>query len=116
MQAARKYTLKNLGPARHVIGWKIDRDRASRTLTISHPSYVSSILAEDNITSRQASPTTMMDTQELGRADENETVMDQRKNPYAKVLGSLHYLADSTRPDIAHAVGFLGRHAHNPTA
>jgi hypothetical protein len=74
---ARKYMLRNLGPARHVIGWKIDRDRASRTLNISQPSYVRSILADYNITSRQASPTHMINTHEIDRANEKENVLDQ---------------------------------------
>jgi Reverse transcriptase (RNA-dependent DNA polymerase) len=32
---ARKYTLKNLGPVGHVLGWKVDRDRTAHTHHLS---------------------------------------------------------------------------------
>jgi hypothetical protein len=65
---AGKYTLKNLGPARHVLGCKIDRDRIARTLTISQPSYIRAILSEYNITPRKAASTPMIDTIDLTKA------------------------------------------------
>jgi hypothetical protein len=111
---AGKYTLKNLGPARHVLGWKIDRDRLARTLTILQPSYVRAILSENNITPRQAAPSPMIDKIDLTKAKDDEQSLYQRTHSFSKLLVSLRYLADSTPLDIAYPIGFLRRHAQNP--
>lgn len=37
------------------------------------------------------------------------------QSEYAKVIGSLMYLMNSTRPDIAYAVSRLSRYTHNPS-
>ena len=36
------------------------------------------------------------------------------KVPYASAIGSLMYAMVYTRPDIAHAVGFVSRYMNNP--
>lgn len=36
------------------------------------------------------------------------------ESQYAQILGSLMYLMNSTRPDIAYAVGRLSRYTQNP--
>jgi hypothetical protein len=38
-----------------------------------------------------------------------------RTNSFRTQTPSLRYLTDATRPDIAYAVGFLGRYSHEPT-
>jgi len=41
--------------------------------------------------------------------------LNTSRHDYKALIGSLRYLADSTRPDIAFIVGYLGRSAHKPT-
>ena len=36
------------------------------------------------------------------------------QNEYARVIGSLMYLTNCTRPDLAHAVNVLSRYTSNP--
>ena len=38
---------------------------------------------------------------------------DMKSVPYASAVGSLMYAMVATRPDIAHAVGVIGRFMHN---
>ena len=46
---------------------------------------------------------------------ENDLENESMKNiPYASVVGSLMYAQVCTRPDIAYAVGVLGRYQSNP--
>ncbi|KAL4376717.1 hypothetical protein GQ457_02G017480 [Hibiscus cannabinus] len=51
----------------------------------------------------------------LNQCPKNEFEREQMKNiPYASVVGSLMYAQVCTRPDIAFAVGMLGRYQSNP--
>ena len=51
----------------------------------------------------------------LNQCPKNDFEREQMKNiPYASVVGSLMYAQVCTRPDIAFAVGILGRYQSNP--
>ena len=51
----------------------------------------------------------------LNQCPKNDFEREQMKNiPYASVVGSLMYAQVCTRPDIAFAVGMLGRYQSNP--
>ena len=45
--------------------------------------------------------------------EQSQTARSNETLPYRNLVGSLMFLASQTRPDIAYAVGMLGRHAHN---
>jgi hypothetical protein len=47
--------------------------------------------------------------------DEEAEDFAKTKLPYRSVVGSLMYLAQCTRPDMAHAVGVLSQHLENPS-
>ena len=44
-----------------------------------------------------------------------EEIKYMSKVPYSSVVGSLMYSMVWTRPDIAHAVGFVSRYMNNPS-
>lgn len=47
--------------------------------------------------------------------DSNDDVCNISVTLFQQLVGSLLYLANTTRPDICYAVGFLSRHIHKPT-
>ena len=51
----------------------------------------------------------------LNQCPKNDLEKESMKNiPYASAVGSLMYAQVCTRPDIAYAVGVLGRYQSNP--
>ena len=51
----------------------------------------------------------------LNQCPKNDLEKESMKNiPYASIVGSLMYAQVCTRPDIAYAVGVLGRYQSNP--
>lgn len=45
---------------------------------------------------------------------DDEAMADMRKVPYRELVGILMYIANGTRPDIAHSVNMLAQVASNP--
>ncbi|RVW28388.1 Retrovirus-related Pol polyprotein from transposon TNT 1-94 [Vitis vinifera] len=81
------FDMKDMSEASYVIGIKIHRDRFQ----------------------------VKGDRFNLDQCPKNDLEMEQMKNiPYASTVGSLMYAQVCTRPDIAFAVGMLGRYQSNP--
>ena len=61
--------------------------------------------------------TTTLPTYKLSKDMASKTpaeVEHMKQVPYRQLVGALMYLAVATRPDIAYAVGVLGRFSSNP--
>ena len=68
-----------------------------------------------NDCSPSVSPIVNGDRFNLNQCSKNDLETEQIKNiPYASEVGSLMYAQVYTRPDIAFAVGMLGRYQSNP--
>jgi len=64
--------------------------------------------------SPNVAPIVKGDRLNLNQSPRNDFEREQMKNiPYASVVGSLMYAQVCTRPDIAYAVGMLGRYHSN---
>lgn len=116
-QLSKTFCMKELGPAKNILGMRIIRDRKARRLWLSQEAYVHKVLQRFNMEkakpvstplamhfklSSQLSPTT---------SEEGESML---YIPYASAVGSLMYAMVCTRPDIAHAVGLVSRFLSNP--
>nr|GEW92759.1 retrovirus-related Pol polyprotein from transposon TNT 1-94 [Tanacetum cinerariifolium] len=86
----KEFDMKELGPARKILGMKIVRDRGSRSLKVSQSGYVQKIL--NNY-----------------RVDNGKAVFV----PLGALQGSLMYLMVCTRPDIAYVVSIVSRYLAN---
>jgi hypothetical protein len=107
----RTWQVTDLGEPTKIVGIEVARDRDS--LTICQRLYIDSILSK----------------QGLAKADKVSTPLDHnvpiqpnpegnegnRSNAYAQLLGSLQFLANATRPDIAYAVNRLASYTANPS-
>jgi len=85
---ATKFKIKDQGPADVFINIKIKRDRDRRVIYLDQSHYLS-----------------------LAKAKTQESLSETEKKRYQAMIGSLGYLMNCSRPDIAFAVGKLGLYA-----
>ncbi|KAJ3494544.1 hypothetical protein NMY22_g20057 [Coprinellus aureogranulatus] len=98
-ELGQRFKLRDLGETKFILGIEITRDRPSSSISLSQHQYVLDILARFNMSDCNPAP---------------EEVEAMRSTPYLSALGAILYLALMTRPDIAYAVGYLGRFSANP--
>ena len=111
------FEMKDMGDASYVIGIKIHRDRIQEILGLSQETYINKVLERFRMKdcSPSIAPIVKGDRFNLNQCPKNNFEREQMKNiPYASAVGSLMYAQVCTRPDIAFAVGMLGRYQSNP--
>ena len=109
--------MKDLGEASYVIGIEIHRDRSLRTLGLSQKAYIEKVLKRFNMQNCSPIAAPMVKGEKFNINQCPQTSLEEEKMkgiPYASAVGSLMYAQVSTRPDIAFAVGILGRYQSNP--
>uniref|UniRef100_A0A2N9GK36 Retrovirus-related Pol polyprotein from transposon TNT 1-94 n=1 Tax=Fagus sylvatica TaxID=28930 RepID=A0A2N9GK36_FAGSY len=114
---SKNFDMKDMGEASYVIGIKIHRDRFQGILGLSQETYINKILKRFrmNDCSPSVAPIVKGDRFNLNQCPKNDLEREQMKNiPYASAVGSLMYAQVCTRPDIAFAVGMLGRYQSDP--
>ncbi|RVW61862.1 Retrovirus-related Pol polyprotein from transposon TNT 1-94 [Vitis vinifera] len=105
------YTLRS--EASYVIGIKIHRDRFQGILGLSQETYINKVLERFRMKNCSPSvfPIVKGDRFNLDQCPKSDLEREQMKNiPYASAVGSLMYAQVYTRPDIAFAIGMLGRY------
>lgn len=116
-ELSKSFDMKNLGPAKQILGMKILRDRKARKLWLSQQQYVDRVLERFNMKGAKPVSTPLANHFKLSRVscptsqDEKEAMV---AIPYSSAVGSLMYAMVCTRPDIAHAVGVVSRFLSNP--
>ncbi|KAL6324338.1 hypothetical protein AAG906_012584 [Vitis piasezkii] len=106
----------DMGETSYVIGIKIHRDIFQGILGLSQETYINKVLERFRMKncSPSVSPIVKGDRFNLDQCSKNDLEREQMKNiPYASAVGSLMYAQVCTRPDIAFAVGMLGRYQSN---
>lgn len=112
-----KYKLTELGPVSWLLGIKISRDRANRTLALSQHAYIDAILTRFNFDDLKPVSTPMDPHAPLSKTQCPESaaeVVRMRRVPYKEAIGSLMYAAMGTRPDIVFAISTLAQFLQNP--
>lgn len=99
------------------LGLEISRDRPKKELTVAQPQFILALLKKFrmencNPKSIPSDPHTYISS-EMSPKTELETE-EMKKVPYREAVGSLLYLATTTRPDIAFAVGQVSQYCQNP--
>ncbi|KAL1225866.1 Retrovirus-related Pol polyprotein from transposon TNT 1-94 [Cardamine amara subsp. amara] len=103
-----QFDMKDMGLADVILGIKITR--TSDRITLSQTHYAEKILDKfKKYTTGTAK--TPVDSQLHLTKNSGEPVSQVE---YARVIGSLMYLTNCTRPDLAHAVNVLSRYTSNP--
>ena len=102
-----RFPMKDLGPARSLLGVQIICDRMNRTLSLKQGGFIRKILSCYGMQDCSASPTPMEVNLDLPKLP--STPPEALKFPYQSAIGKLLYLALGTRPDIAFVVTYLSR-------
>jgi hypothetical protein len=115
---AQHFNLRDLGPTSFLLGVQIDRERAARTLHLSWRQYTLDLLdhfgfADCSPVSTPLDPGSHLDMSQCPQMPEDDEFMRDKR--YVSAVGALMYLANATRPDIAHAVGVLCRFMSKPS-
>jgi hypothetical protein len=106
----RSYQMTDLGEISWILGIQITRDRDKGTIALSQEKFIEEIL--DRFKKSQVRPisTPALANEHLTKLSTPE--IDAKS--YQSAVGALMYPMLGTRPDLAYAVGALGRHAANP--
>ena len=113
---SKNFDMKDLGEASFVLGIEIHRNRSRRLLGLSQRAYVDRILERFNMQQCKPgiAPVCKGDKLSLSQCPHSNIEKAQMKNvPYASPLGSIMHAQVCTRPDIAFAIGLLGRYQSN---
>ena len=111
------FKLHDLGPTTSILGMKLVRDRRARTIALSQPGYIESILHDFQMSDCNPSHMPMEESLRLSSSMSPKSVEERlamKDIPYRELVGKLLYLAVATRPDISYAVGVLCRFVENP--
>jgi hypothetical protein len=116
-QLSQSFAMKDLGPAKQILGVRIHRSREDKKLFISQEQYIEKVLERFNMNKAKvvSSPLAThfkLSTKQSPSTDEEKENME--RIPYASAVGSLMYAMVCTRPDIAHAVGVVSRFLSDP--
>ena len=110
-----EYGIKDLGEAKFILGIQIHR-RGDGSVFLSQRAYLEDVLLRLGHSGSKTSPTPMIPNHQLLLAPEDHVPSPSFRQRYMQAVGSLMYAMLGTRPDLAHVVGVLGRHASRPNA
>eukprot|EP00877_Chromochloris_zofingiensis_P008872 jgi/Chrzof1/4238/Cz14g04120.t1 len=104
---------RDLGEATSYLGMSIQRNRQTGIIKIGHRLMITELLerygaVDSKIKSVPLSPSVKLAKDEGGP-------LDKEHYPYSQLVGSLMYLAITSRPDLAFSVGALARYMSCPT-
>jgi len=103
--------------AKYYLGIEIERDRKSKKIRLTQTAYARTILKKFGMLDCNPAKTPMeQGVQLINNVDENGQYGSTANIPYRQIIGSLMYLAVSTRPDLSYVVGVLSRFLEQPSA
>ena len=114
---SQEFEMKDLGPARKILGMEISKDRDKRMLHLSQGGYVRKILERFGMKDAKPAELPLAEHFKLSKTMGPQTeveIQEMERVPYAFGVGSLMYAMVCCRPDIAHAVSQVSRFMAQP--
>jgi hypothetical protein len=112
-QIKRRWAIKDLGDAGHILGLRIHRDRKRRLLSLDQLPYIEQMLKRFGLEKAKPFPSPASDRNALIKSDGSEEEADQ--NLYQQGIGSINWLSVCSRPDVSYCCGMLAQHCNAPT-
>jgi hypothetical protein len=106
-----EWEVTDLGEPAKIVGIEIRKEKDS--ITISQEKYIDTILKREGMD--DANPVSMPMDPNIKIKSNPDGNEGSRSNYYAKLLGELQFLTNSTRPDIGYAVNKLAAYTANPS-
>ncbi|PKI73919.1 hypothetical protein CRG98_005683 [Punica granatum] len=104
----KSFAMKDLGPAKQILGMHISRDRSSGKLWLSQKKYIEKILDPFNMGNAKPVSSPLVSHFKLSSKQyptSEKEKEEMKKVLYSSTVGSLMYAMVCTRPNIAHSVG-----------
>jgi hypothetical protein len=102
--------MTDLGEISYILGMHVTRDREAGRIKLSQQKYIKEILERFGKSDVRPISTPVLANEHLIKLSSPEVDVKS----YQRALGTIMYPMLGTRPDLAYAVGALGRHAANP--
>jgi hypothetical protein len=110
---SQTFLLEDQGSVHDYLGIRIVKDPANKSISMTQPGLIESVLADLNLLHNSKSK----DTPSVGILyPDRDGIPRQDSWIYRSVIGKLNYIAQNTRPDISFAVHQCARYSNNPTA
>jgi hypothetical protein len=109
-QLMKSFNMHDLGLLSYALGIKVIQQNG--TIELSQTAYVDKCLEKFQMSDSKIRSTPLP---LKPQADETNNKPMSNINIYQQLIGSLIYLSNATRPDIAYAVGYLARSMQTPT-
>lgn len=106
LELAKRFDMKLLGEPKEFLGLSITRNQSKREIKLDQKKFIDKMQVKFGYSEAKPQNTPMVTNQVLNKERKNreenvtiDKVIDQRK--YREIVGSLIYLVNGTRPDIA---------------
>jgi hypothetical protein len=113
----KRYEMKDLGMLDWILGMEVVQDPSAKILRLNQTRYLQQLLNKHNMSDCEPARTPMDSRNRLSKSmcptTEGE-MLYMTSIPYREVVGSLLWLANGTRPDIAFAVNQVARYMESP--
>ena len=116
-QLSENFEMKDLGPAKQILGMRIFGDRSEGILNLSQEKYIENLLSIFNVGNANTRNTPLRTHLKFSKRKSSQTEEEEShmsKVPYPSAIGSLMYSMVCTKPNITHAVGVVSRFLSNP--
>lgn len=104
---SKTFNMKDLGPLHYCLGIEFEQDLDKGVIVMKQQKYVTEILERFGMVDCNPVATPLNPSEVLRKPSIEENIDENL--PYQSLIGSLMYLATSTRPDISHAVSALSQ-------
>ena len=112
-----EFDMKDLGPAKKILGMQLYRDIKAGTLFLSQEGYIRRVIDKFGMASSKPVQTPLAPHFRLSDqlCPKTEAEISEMMNiPYASAVGCLMYAMVLTRPDLSYAVSVVSRYMANP--
>ena len=112
-----RYKMKDMGALEYVLGVRVDQQPEKNVIQLSQKTYILDMLVKYKLENCKTVDTPMSSRVRLTKAMSPTTSqgsVDMEKYPYREAVGSLLWIANGTRPDIAFSVSQVAKFMSNP--